>query len=328
LLQIAAAAVAVAAFGGCGSSDKKKSSEGAAQVNGLIALRVHTGVVNWQIFTVAPSGGGLRQLTHLPAHESADGPQDPAWAPDGSALAFDAGNAQGQSIFTVQSDGRGLMRVRGLGKFVYEPSYSPDGKQISYGRDGGPAGRYRQGLFVAGVDGGRPRRVTMSALPTQGGDFASRWSPDGTRLAFMRDIGHDKTAVFVVGVDGRGLKQITPYRLHALSPDWSPDGKQIVFTTHVPEGKRFTANLFTVHPDGTGVRALTHYTTSSGGFAYHASWSPDGTRIVFSKTERFDSAGQAWTIKPDGTDEQLVTKGPASGVLTPEWGTAGPARGA
>jgi TolB protein len=65
-------------------------------------------------------------------------------------------------------------------------------------------------------------------------------------------------SIFVIGADGRGLRQVTPWRLDAGDhPDWSPDGRRILF--RAPEHFFAGSNLWTVRPDGTGLKQLTHF---------------------------------------------------------------------
>lgn len=60
--------------------------------------------------------------------------------------------------------------------------------------------------------------------------------------------------------------------------------------------------LFTIRPDGSGVRRLTRFTDSD---AVHASWSPDGTRLVFERD--FTKHAGIYTMSVDGTDLQSLT---------------------
>ena len=90
------------------------------------------------------------------------------------------------------------------------------------------------------------------------------WSPDGNQLVFeVQNLGTaeppNRHALFIVDADGSGLRQLTPWSLNAGDdPDWSPDGKLILFRT-VSASNRHHGNLHTIRPDGTGLRMLTNY---------------------------------------------------------------------
>jgi Tol biopolymer transport system component len=89
--------------------------------------------------------------------------------------------------------------------------------------------------------------------------------------------------------DGSNIRRLTPFSIDAGDPHWSPNGKLILFSTNTPPdpdilpppGPGKSANLFTMHPDGTHRVALTNYT--GGTLALADDWSPDGTQILFSR---------------------------------------------
>src|SRR5262249_31107900 len=109
------------------------------------------------------------------------------------------------------------------------------------------------------------------------------WSPNGRELAFGVSCCDQPTklrrgaAVYVVGIDGKGLRRIPPWTLVAGEPQWSPDGSLILFhSTTQDNGDPGPAggSLYTVHPDGTGLRQLTHLAPGDG--VQLGSYSPDG----------------------------------------------------
>jgi len=99
--------------------------------------------------------------------------------------------------------------------------------------------------------------------------------------------------------------QVTPFEFNvAAKQDWSPDGKRLVFSKDgnvlVPG---VSANIATIHPDGTELRLVTQY---QGGdiSAFVGSYSPDGRWIVF----RLNDHGQfgLFKIHPDGTHLKTI----------------------
>jgi Tol biopolymer transport system component len=83
-------------------------------------------------------------------------------------------------------------------------------------------------LFAAAADGSE--RLQLTSPPLQA--CLPRWSPNGQEIAFIGRSGNGPTRIYVVAVDGSGLRQVT----HGESgnkgdfdPSWSPDGASIVF---------------------------------------------------------------------------------------------------
>ena len=129
----------------------------------------------------------------------------------------------------------------------------------------------------------------------------------------------DRKAIFVVNADGSGLKRLTAWSLNGKDhPDWSPDSREILFRSE-PEGIDFRGDLYTVHPDGTGLRQLTHFGEEV--MVLSTSFSPDGRSIVFSKSGKgglpdiFTMRRDGTQIKPLSADERLES--------APDWGPAG-----
>jgi TolB protein len=83
----------------------------------------------------------------------------------------------------------------------------------------------------------------------------------------------------VINADGSGQRQLTPWSLSGSDPDWSPDGKLILFRS-VP-GREQHGNLYTVNADGSKLNQLTRYPSPKAVFA--GSFSPDGKWITFSR---------------------------------------------
>jgi TolB protein len=293
----------------------------AGATNGRIAFQAFVGRFP-QLFTIAPDGTRVRQITRVPRRDP--GAENPAWSPDGARLAFNAASGKGVNLFTVLPDGSALTELPlAVGAFNGDPAYSPDGTRISFDQDIGPTKPKVHGIFVANADGSGARRLTTAPRTKVSYDTESQWSPDGTRIAFTRVRREGEAAVFVIGVDGTGLKRLTPYKLDAASPDWSPDGRKILFNSHFDPGRRQSANLFWMRPGGGRRTALTHH-HGGRGHSFRPSWSPDGTRIVFTRFTPSRKGGRVdlYKMKPNGTKLNRITHMPQRFPTNADWGTA------
>jgi TolB protein len=299
--------------------------------NGEIAFRRYLGPnrTHGAIFVAARDGTGERRLTTAPAKASDDYPDV---APDGTFVAFQrCGRTCG--IYTVRTDGTGVKRVdRGCsgGRTPPQcpdnsyPAISPNGRQIAFSRAFGSI-RHDQiahvGIYRMRIDGSNVRRVTLPKTRTaEDGD--PQWSPDGTQIVFTRHYVNKRhepngpQAVYVVNANGAGLRRVTRFKIKAGDgPDWSPDGSQILFRS--PETEDFLhSNIWTIHPDGTGLRQVTH--AGSKTKVYSASFSPDGTAITVGMTG-VNGQADVYTIGSDGTGLAPVTRTPRWDSA-PDWG--------
>jgi TolB protein len=300
-------------------------------VNGQIAFRRYLGPdrTKGAIFIAARDGTGERQLTTAPGRASDDYPD---MAPDGSFVAFQRCGTSTCGVYVINTDGRGLRRVDdGCAQRPPKctdnsyPAISPDGKQIAFNR---AFGRIRHdqfdhsGIYRMAIDGSRIRKVSLPASRAAA-DVEPQWSPDGKQIVFVRHNVSAKPAggqaVFVIDADGSGRRRVTPYRIKAGDgPDWSPDGSQILFRS--PETENFlNCDIWTIHPDGTGLRQVTHAGTHTK--VYSASFSPDGTAITVGMTG-VNGQADVYTIGIDGTGLTPVTRS-LTWDSAPDWGGTG-----
>jgi hypothetical protein len=113
------------------------------------------------------------------------------------------------------------------------PKWSPDGRWIAYQGSYGDSGA----LYVIRPDGTRRHRVGRNA-------YDLSWSPNGKELAYGGD------SLTIVGVTGRHPRKLSTHGMQASYPVWSPDGRQLFVT--------LDGQLWTVARDGRGLRRLTN----------------------------------------------------------------------
>lgn len=289
--------------------------------NGQIAFRRYLGPdrTKGAIFLAAPDGSGQRQLTSPPGNASDDYPDV---ASDGSFVAFQRCGRLCH-LYTVQADGTGLRAIGSRSVDRSYPAISPDRTRVAFIRTFGHLRPNRPpdhvAIYTIGIDGSGERRVTLPKSKTAE-DVDPQWSPDGRRIVFVRknDTARPRhgQAIFVVNADGTRLHRVTPWNLRAGDgPDWSPDGKEILFRS--PETEDFLhCNLFTIHPDGTGLRQVTHLAPMTK--LYSASFSPDGGFITFGQTG-VDGQADVWTMRADGSGVTPLTRSP-QWDSAPDWG--------
>ena len=194
-------------------------------------------------------------------------------------------------LFTVNPDGSALTALTPAvgGISAREPAWSPDGRLIAFDHAGGPAGGERGwGIWVMNADGSNQRQITREPEDVATSDTYPTWSPDGTRIAFVRD-----RDLFVMNADGSGVQSLTAtFDRSVDDPDWSPRGDQIAFSDGF--------DLYVMGADGTSPPQLIPTTTAN---QRYPSWSPDGTTIAYAQLN------EVGRVNPDGSGETILVSG-------------------
>ncbi|MGH2939174.1 MAG: TolB family protein, partial [Solirubrobacterales bacterium] len=295
------------------------------------------------IYTMEPdapgqSVNGAIQVTHFTNGQVATG--DIAWSPDGSKIAFVRGSAahNNQPLYVVNADGSSanateIPTAHGAG----DPTWSADSGKIAFSNN-------NQIYTVAGD-------ISIPASPVPGAIGAEPvWSPDGSRIAYGREFQYVQT----IGPAGGAPLLTIPVNTQFISATWSPSGAQLAYSERVGEESHFRI----VNADGSGDHGLPVVqglkTENS-----RASWSPDGTRLVFQgyyfggvtlaektnkvyianangtgsvtslTTDQFYSTSPAWRPNPvpvPGPPGSPPSGGPPP-VITPSGGSSGPLQG-
>ena len=282
--------------------------------NGLIAFRGEV-AGSGQIFTIAPDGTGLRQLTNLPGDAFL-----PHWSPQSSRIVFefDPANIVNDdfcNIATMNRNGGGLRILPLANGDMCEnsPTFSADGHRIYYnGFDGS-----REAIFSMKTNGD-DRHLVSNCQGT--GVTDPEVSPDGTMISFTC-FSDEGAALFDANIDGSGLRQLTPFSDQVGNKsDWSPDSQRIMFITTFDEGQPDAqVNTWTIARDGSDRQAVTAF-PPGGTRAFGNSYSPDGQWISL-RIEQ-GSLSALFQIHPDGTDLTQITPFSNFRPRNMAWGSA------
>jgi Tol biopolymer transport system component len=191
----------------------------------------------------------------------------------------------------MNADGSGAALLSAGGEAcpvgLFHPNWSPDGTKLAVVcYPGGPT----ESLAIMEVATKAVHRLYTVDHP-QAIDNQPTWSPDGKTIAFdiiQRDPSDTDVIGWTVAVGpaaGGEVRKITDPTAFLGYPDWSPDGRTILLGArdiHNMPGGSDPSNLFTVKPDGTGLRQLTHSSVDGTLRIGQARWSSDGTRILVS----------------------------------------------
>jgi Tol biopolymer transport system component len=225
-------------------------------------------------------------------------------APGVFVFVGDAAASNLSELYAIADDGGGYRKVtrNTQRRAEIEPAWSPDGTRIAFARS--EACRVPLdscfAIWTVNADGTDLRRLTSTKARFRGrlrplSSAAPTWSPDGSRIAYVRALEPSGGSyIWVMNVDGTKKRRLAITRL-ADSPAWSPDGERIAFSGGLSQ------DIYILDLRDGKVRRL--FNTPQGEDL--PDWSPDGQRIAY---ERQDDQGyDVFVMNGDGSNRHNVS---------------------
>ena len=231
-------------------------------------------------------------------------------------------------------------------EYASDVQISPDATMVAYVRYSMSIMRDRREgrLWLVGTDGSSHRKLTSEDRS----ESSPRWSPDGTRIAFVSGS-TEGSEIYVYWVATGQIARLTQLERSPGGIAWSPDGRQIAFTMLVPEARPVFAtmpakpagaewadppivetrvrheadgsgviepgfrHIFVIPADGGSARQIT-----AGDFQHGAPvWGADGRSILFNANRR-----PGWEWELDQSDIYQISLN--DGVTVPLTSRNGP----
>lgn len=198
-----------------------------------------------------------------------------------------ATRARGGQLMLMDVDRRFRHHLFTLPTNVTQTAFAPDGRRLAF-----VVQRFDElsRLYVSDLNGLNPVNVSGA----WGFNDYPAWSPDSRRLAFISTGSDgDFPHLYVVNVDGTGLRRLSDLPMSFQRPAWSPDGTRLAFVAgglHVADAQTGDL-LLRLNP--------------LGGSYNNLAWSPDGTRLAF--TAFTGAAVGAYVVDADGANLRRLT---------------------
>ncbi|MBT3362436.1 MAG: hypothetical protein HN929_13845 [Chloroflexi bacterium] len=252
---------------------------------------------NADIYRAYASGEGSIKMTDDPITEF-----DPMWSPNGTMISYTY-KTDSSEVYVMMKDGSNKVSL-GRGSFA---RWSPDGSKLAFVFNGG--------IWTISPDGSDRIEIGMGQNPV--------WSPDNSRIAYMLNDG-----IWVMNADGSERIRLTSsssYYSHC-NPVWLAGGTKIAYTsidslTMAASGgylRALPTAVWTVNVDGS---SPTQIHGAPPDFPGRSEWSPDGSRIVFAKSDMgilsmasptdviVDQQAEIWVMDADASNQTMLAIG-------------------
>ncbi|HVQ22435.1 MAG TPA: hypothetical protein VMT36_04125, partial [Candidatus Saccharimonadia bacterium] len=257
-----------------------------------------------QVWLLPMEGGEARQVTRLPRDVS-----DISWSPDSRSLCVVSAALTDEPEARKPPEAVPDPDIRQIDRLYYELN----GAGFTYDRPGQ--------LWRIDVESGSAHRLTSGPAD----DGQPRWSPDGSRIAFVSSRHRDadltwQQDIYVIASDGGRVERITAGRTEQIfdAPAWSPDGGWIAVVGHrhpAKAGSRGDVWRFRPTPQDRGEdltadadlfadAGMNSDLLGAGGSAIH--WSGDGRWITFAAP--IEGSYELWRVEVDTRRVERLTE--------------------
>jgi len=215
---------------------------------------------------------------------SASAMLDPRWSPDGAELAVMRNDPPEPGLFLIPRLG-GPSRLIGVGGWS---CWSPDGSQIAMADTNG------QVIQIADTATGKAKSIRLSGFRWV---YGIDWSPASNLVAVLTTLENGKSAVWTVHPDGSQQRKVIEGDGFA-SPRWSAAGNGIYYFRN-SQGQTNDLMKVAVNPK-SGQSENSASTLLSGlQTGNYFTLSADGTRLAYSRSQRYSNLWLAQSQSPD-----------------------------
>ena len=213
----------------------------------------------------------------------------PDWSPDGKWIAY----VYNRNIYKINLETKEIKQLTTWGSCFF-PDWAPTGKKIIFDRSTG--GADSSGFWI--IDTETLIMIHLSLQDFRGGE--ADWSPDGTKIVYVAPLSQNApySEIQIKSLVNLDSLRLTNNNTEDDSPVFSPDGSKIAYVSERDQRR----NIYVIDTLGENKIQLTDVAC-----AVDPSWSPDGSKIVFSQRDEEAMTMSLWIMNSDGSEKRRMT---------------------
>jgi Tol biopolymer transport system component len=272
------------------------------------------------VYRMNADGFGQTRISDLPGLSFS-----PSWSPDGKRIVFHnlADFGIPAEVHAMNADGSGRVNLTNAASDEGSASFGPSGDTVAFASNRADD-QYDVYIMKLSSNGQTTGLTRLTTDPGQ--DSGAAISPDGKRILFVSDRDGDED-IYLMKLAPEGPRNVPikltkntqaepdrPPFMNDLSPDWSPDGRQIVFYSD----RNGNAEVYRMKaaPESSTNRPV-NLSRSPGSSDSDPVYSPDGKKVAF--TTNRDGNSEIYRMRAtDGANPTNLTNNPSVDFF-PTW---------
>lgn len=184
---------------------------------------------SFDIFVSNPDGSEPVRLTSTPGYDA-----EGSWSNDGSRIVYTSSRDGDLEIYTMAADGSDVRRITNSKGYDGGPFFSPDDKRICFRGFRNPKNERFAHLYVVDADGKNEKQISFDDAV----NWAPYWHPNGRTLIYSKGLGgHRNFELYLCDVETATHVRLTRHPGADVLPVFSPDGKQVMWTSTRADGR-------------------------------------------------------------------------------------------
>ncbi len=271
---------------------------------------------NTEIYIMNSDGSNQQNLTNNPARDGY-----PTWSQDYKKIAFVStrdSNEDESEIYIMNSDGSNVQRLTYNGEWKRSPSWSFDGTEIVYSQS--TPNTNINGLYV--IEVANPSNVSQIISQAEVAAWDPDWSPVENKIVFTERAGSTASTwfdLYIINSNGSNLTNMTNDFSEYYDASWSPSGDRIAYCSLTwDDSSTPHRDIWIMDSDGSNQVNLTYNPSQIAALSNYPSWSPDGSKIIYSHWDSSDGDAELYIMNSDGTNKTKITNN-SSDDVAPSW---------